>query len=204
MKKKNRIIILFLLVFLGLVSFYFDSEIVKFISLSRTGFLNEFFLGLTFLSSAIIMLFFLTSLFLWNENKRRWILPLWFTLGASIVTSFLIKVSVHRLRPFQEGVVSTLPSLLEGAQEIWDFSFPSSHAVISFCAVPILAKEFPRFKWVWVLIAVLISFSRIYFGLHYMSDLIAGGIIGYLIGITIVKYEEEKQIFEKVYKRFRF
>ncbi len=200
--KKKIVIVGMLVAFTIFISLYFDSEIVKVISLIRNSFLNELFMGVTFISSAIIIFFFLTSLFLWKKNKRKWILPLWFTLGLSVVVSFLLKVAVQRQRPFQLGIISVLLPVLEKASHlIWNFSFPSFHAMLSFCAIPILSKEFPKFKYVWIIFAGFVAFSRIYLGLHFLSDAIAGALIGYLLGIFIVKTEKENKFWEKIYKK---
>ncbi len=199
--KERGILLFVLVVFTFFISLYFDAEISKAISLIRNGFFDEIFVGITFVSSEIIIFFFLTSLFLWNENKRRWIFPLWITLGASVIISFLLKISVSRLRPFQQGIVSTLPLLESASYLIWNFSFPSFQSMLVFCAVPILSKEFPKFKWFWIYFAIFVAFSRVYFGVHFLSDVIAGGLIGYLIGIAIVKLETEKKFGEKIWKK---
>ena len=143
----------------------------------------------------------MTSLFLWKEHKRKWILPLWFTLALSTIVSFILKVSVQRQRPFQLGIVSVLPILEKASHTIWNFSFPSNHAVLAFCAVPLLSKEFPKLKYIWVVLAGLIAFSRVYFGVHFLSDVLVGGAIGYLIGALIVKIETKGKFFEGIYKR---
>ncbi len=183
------------------LSFYFDNKIIKIVSLIRNSYLDQFFLGITFLSSEIIIFFVFTSLFLWNENKRKWILPLWLTLFFSAVVSFLLKIAIQRQRPFQCGLVSVLPALQEASQNVWNFSFPSSHALIAFSVVPLLSKEFPKLKYAWVIFAVIVSFSRVYFGVHFLSDVLSGALIGYVIGIIIVNYEEEKKFGEKIYGR---
>lgn len=201
---KKRGIIIFTLILLSiLISLYFDSYIVKGVSLIRIEFLNDIFMGLTFASSGIIIFFILTSLFLWREHKRRWILPLWFTLGISALVSFLLKVIVQRSRPFQLAIVSTLPVLAKNSHLTWNLSFPSFQAMLAFCAIPILSKEFPRLKYVWILFASLIAFSRVYFGLHFLSDVIAGGLIGYLIGAIIIKIEKENKFGEEVYGKVK-
>ena len=46
----------------------------------------------------------------------------------------------------------------------------------------LLAHWFPRYKIVFLVIAGLIGWTRIYLGLHYPTDVIAGGILGY--GVT--------------------
>ena len=199
MKRKNFVLVGFSLIFIFFISLYFDSEIVNGISLMRNNFLNDFFLGLTFVSSEIVIFFFLTSLFLWRDHKRRWILPLWLTLGISAGISFLLKYSVQRSRPFQLGIVSVLPALEKANHLIWNFSFPSFHAMLVFCAIPILSREFPRLKYVWIGFASLVAFSRVYFGVHFLSDVIAGGVIGLLIGWIVVKMEINNKFGEKIY-----
>ena len=196
--KRKGLMLLFFAVLVGFVSFYFDSQIIWLVSLMRSGFFDEVFFGLTFASSEIIIFFFLTSLFLWREYKRRWILPLWISMGLSIAMSFILKIAVQRQRPYQQGIVSIVDFLRENSHNIWNFSFPSFQTMMVFCTVPILSKEFPKFKYVWVVFASLVGLSRVYFGLHFMSDVIAGALIGYLIGMIVVGYEKEKGFGEKV------
>ena len=197
--KKKAISIFALVVFAIFISLYFDSQIIKGISLIRNDFVNEFFLGINFISSKIIIFFFLTSLFLWK--KRGFILPLWLTLGFSVAVSFLLKVAVQRQRPFQIGLVSVLPVLEKASHAIWNFSFPSFQTMLVFCAIPLLSKKFPKLKYVWIVFAVLVGFSRIYFGLHFLSDVLAGGAIGYLIGWFVIKLEEEYKWGERVWRK---
>lgn len=197
--KKYGIVILGIL--MAVISFLFDGKLVQYISLFRTNFLNDFFLGITFLSSEIIIFFFLTSLFLYKEHKRKWILPLWLTLFLSAIVSFVLKFGIGRERPFQQGLVSVLPVLQSASHAVWNFSFPSFQAMLGFCAVPILIKEFPKFKYVWIIFASLVAFSRVYFGVHFMSDVIVGGLFGLIIGWSMISLENKYKFGEKIYKR---
>jgi len=199
---KNKKVVSAICVLLALIlSFSVDKTLVTYVSFLRNSFLNSFFLFLTVISSEAIIFLALTSLLVWKDKKRKWIFPLWLTLAISGVVSFLLKVTIQRLRPFQMGLVSLLPSLAEASHEIWNFSFPSSHTVFAFCAIPILSKQYPKLKNVWIGIAVLIAFSRIYLGLHFFSDVIAGALIGYIIGILIVKLEKENKFGQKLYDK---
>ena len=200
MVKKKEVVLFSIAILSVFISLYFDSQIAKAISLIRNNFLNDFFLGLTFLSSEIIIFFFLTSLFLYNENKRRWIFPLWLTLFFSVAVGFLLKISVQRMRPFEAGITETLPVLVSESFKVWNYSFPSFQSMLVFCAIPILAMEFKRFKYFWIGFAVLVAFSRVYFGVHFMSDVIAGAILGYAIGLFIIRIEKEKKFGEKMYE----
>ncbi len=201
MDKKRGLIWGLLLLLIVTVSLYFDSDIVYGVSFLRNDILNDFFLGITSLSSSIIIFFFLTSLFLWREHKRKWILPLWTTLGVSVLVSFVLKIIVQKQRPFQLGIVSVLPLLEKASYLTWNFSFPSFHAMLAFCAVPILSKQFPRFKYIWIAFASLVAFSRVYFGLHFLSDVVIGGLIGYVCGMLIIRLEKEYKFGEKIYKK---
>lgn len=201
MDRKRGAILMMILIIASIASFYFDSQIIKSVFLAKTGFLDEFFLGITFLSSEIIIFFVLTSLFLWNENKRKWILSLWATLLFSAIVSLALKIAVHRERPFQQGIVPLISALQQSSYALWNFSFPSFQAMLAFCAIPIISKEFPRIKYVWIIFAALVAFSRVYFGLHFPSDVVAGAIVGYMIGIAVVKYEEDSKIGEKIYRK---
>jgi len=78
-----------------------------------------------------------------------------------------------------------------------DYSFPSMHAMVSFAALPILDKEFPKLRWFWAVFAVLVALSRVYFKVHYLSDIVFGAAIGYLIGLIVMRIEQKYGIFKK-------
>ncbi len=200
MRWKNKWVFVWVLVMFAIIlSFYFDYTLARDVSLLRNGVLDRVFLVITKLGSEVILFAIITALFLWRDKKRRWILPLWITLGVSAFVSFLLKITIQRLRPFQLGIVSLLPKLQEASYNIWNFSFPSSHSLLAFCVVPILNEQYPKLKKVWIAAAALIAFSRIYLGLHFFSDVIAGGAIGYLIGMMIVRLEKEEKIGKNAY-----
>lgn len=189
---------------IGLFCTIYDAVISQFIG-SLRGFIPDwFFIGFTFEIQTFIILFFLTSLFLFQNKKRKWILPLWLTAILAIIISYILKVLIARPRPFEIGVVSVLTIAADmlgtGA---WNSSFPSFQAVLAFSALPILDKEFPKFKWIWLFLACVIAFSRVYFGVHYLSDVIIGGVLGYLIGNFVVKVENQSNFSEKIIKKLK-
>jgi undecaprenyl-diphosphatase len=189
---KKRVIILSILILALIGSFYFDNEIVKAVYSIQNYYFTDFFLGITFISSEIIIFFFLTSMFLLSEKKRKWIFPLWITLALSVIISFILKISIQRQRPFELGIVPVIEILKSTSYSVWNFSFPSFQAMLAFCAIPILSKEFPKFRYYWIAFAILVAFSRVYFGLHFMSDVIAGSLIGYLLGEFVIAIKARK------------
>ncbi len=182
------------------ISLKFDFAIVSFVNGIRTPLLDAFMLWVTYAGSTISVLFILTSLLLWHEHKRRWILPLLLSLLASLLVAGAIKVLIGRTRPFLLGGLSVFPTLVSVSPHT---SFPSSHAAVAFSALPILDREFPYFRFVWAGFALLVAFSRVYFALHYASDVIAGALLGYLIGIVAMKAEERYKISKSLLKRIR-
>jgi len=206
MKKRVFVSIILIGIILALISFIYDSEIISFISSLRNFYLDYLFISIAFASQSIIIFFVLTSLFLWQEHKRKWIFPLWLTLALSTIISYIVKVLIHRPRPFQAGVVSVLGLgvyLMKNSFLTWNFSFPSFQAMLVFSALPILDKEFPKFKYIWMIFACFVALSRVYFGLHYMSDVIAGAIIGYLLGALFVYIEGRYKLGEKIMNKMK-
>jgi len=201
--EKRGIIIYFLFIFALIICFYLDTSVSLVIESIRTNFLTNFFVFITQITNEILIILFFSLFFIWKDDKRKWILPLWFSFVVGAILSLIIKISVQRLRPFQQGLVTTLPSLIEQSHSIWNFSFPSSHTLLAFCLLPILIKVYPKLKVFFISLGMLIGFSRIYLGLHFLSDVFAGAIIGYGIGKLIVIKEENTKFGEIIYKRFK-
>jgi len=203
--KKRYFIWLFVALFF-ILSFTFDKGISKFIEDIRNPVMDYLLLGISFGSSLTIILLFLTTLFFYSERKRRWILPLWLTILLTMIIGFLLKIIIKRNRPFEEGVVSVANVLF---YEIiynfntWNFSFPSLQSMLAFSVLPFISKEFKKFKHVWVLFAFLVAFSRVYFGIHYMSDIIFGAILGYFIGYLVLIIEEKYEFGMKFMQKMK-
>lgn len=95
-------------------------------------------------------------------------------LAALAVSNLILKTAVARPRPFL-----TIPELELIISPLESFSFPSSHAASSFaCAVSVCISSGSRWKYASLPAAMLISFSRLYFGVHYPSDILAGALLG--------------------------
>ena len=198
---RKRTYIFLGIILLILISFQYDYAIVEEVSKIKTSSLDSFFMRLTFISSKIIIFFFLTALFLLYKKKRQWILPLWFTLFASAVISFVLKFFVQRPRPFQQGIISIASMLQQANYSTWNFSFPSFQTMLIFSTIPLISKQFPKLKKFWLILAVLVGFSRVYFGLHFLSDVLAGGIIGYFIGVWVIRLEGERKLGKKIWEK---
>lgn len=100
---------------------------------------------------------------------------------ADMISHEVLKPFFHRTRPCValDGVRALL-----GIKT--SFSFPSNHAA-NITAAAVVISFYYR-KWIWPMscIAVLIGFSRIYTGVHYPSDVLAGGVLGGAIAASLL------------------
>jgi undecaprenyl-diphosphatase len=82
-------------------------------------------------------------------------------------------------------------------------SFPSNHAVNNFAAATILAHYFKRKAGVFFFIAGLISLSRVFVGVHYFSDILAGGLEGFLVGFIVLYFVKKLTIDQETVEKIR-
>lgn len=179
--KKETLVTFYLfgMIFL-IMSFFADKEIMVIFSSIRVSFLNEGIIWFSSLLTITSLIVLMTSLFLWRERKVKHIFALWISYGFSALLSFLLKYLIMRPRPLEAIIAEN------------SYSFPSLHTAIVFSTLPVLGKQFPKLMWFWLLFAVLIALSRIYLGVHYLSDLIGGAMLGYGIGLLTAHIIQKK------------
>ena len=104
--------------------------------------------------------------------------------------NLILKPFVSRIRPCD---INTAVQLLVPRPD--DFSFPSGHTGVSFAAVSVLYFSRNRLRFPALTLAVLIGFSRLYLYVHYPTDVLAGAVLGVLlgwVGCTLVRLVEKK------------
>lgn len=130
--------------------------------------------------------------FAWKENQKKefglFILLLILALAASDVTSsYILKNVFIRLRPCREE--DLLPLIYQFGQKCGGrFGFVSSHSANSFSLVMfIIGTLNGKKKWLHLLwlMPLLVSYSRIYLGVHYPGDVVAGAAVGLFWGVFL-------------------
>ncbi len=70
------------------------------------------------------------------------------------------------------------------------YSFPSSHAANVFGMATILSNKYRRVRFYFFSVALVVGISRIYVGVHYPFDVLAGAAVGILCGLGMLKLEK--------------
>lgn len=137
--------------------------------------------GLIWLVSSAVMLCF-------PKSRKTGVLVLMALLASLLVNNFILKNVVARSRPWT--CVEGLQTLVEKPK---DYSFPSGHTASSFAAAIVMYKTLPaRVGVPAVILAVGISLSRLYVGVHYPTDVLAGALSGIIIALTVCGFAAGK------------
>lgn len=166
---------------------YFDATIRNFIHEFAFPALTSVMQLASFLGSTLFLTIFgisvIIALYL-RKHRRGAILFTITTIGASLLL-VLLKLAFKRVRP-EPFFETVLPA---------SYSFPSGHSLASFCfygALAVILTDRANKLWqqiiIWIsaiIMILLIGISRIYLGVHYPSDVVAGYAVGLIWVITI-------------------
>ena len=181
--KRSLIIITVVASIVALLSYlYWDRALAYYFSTNPYG-IRKIFSYITELGLSEYYLIPSFLLFLLARGRREELskgaLLLFLSVALSGIFIIIIKIIVARFRP---------PALIH--DNLFGFnwfefgymvnSFPSGHATTAFSAFVALSLLIPKFSKLFLSIALLIALSRVVLGVHYLSDVIIGGIIGTL------------------------
>ncbi|RIW28002.1 PAP2 family protein [Bacillus salacetis] len=95
------------------------------------------------------------------------------SLLISHIIAAIIKRVVKRVRPYM-----SLPDVKLYGYAFQDHSFPSGHTTAIFSITVPFIIHYPLLIWILLPASLLVALSRVVLGVHYPSDVLAGGILG--------------------------
>ncbi|MCC9294432.1 phosphatase PAP2 family protein [Clostridium sp. WLY-B-L2] len=122
-------------------------------------------------------------LMLCMDYKTTGIMVLVTLIISTIFGEGIMKHLVRRIRPC--NCKNDLQLLISRPIS---YSFPSGHTFSSFAVAGVLSAQFSEYKVIFLLIAFLIAFSRVYLCVHYPTDIISGAILGLLCAKLILLF----------------
>lgn len=136
--------------------------------------LDPIFLFLTRIGDyGIIWILFAVFLIAKKEFRKTGFMVLAALMLGLIFGEILLKPLFGRIRPFE--AYDLFPTILDKTR---GFSFPSGHTTSSFAAASILVYRSGKRAWIFLLLAVGIALSRLYYLVHYPSDIVGGILLG--------------------------
>ena len=126
--------------------------------------------------------------------KYRW-KGLWVLLGVIVVitcsdqiSAHVFKPLFHRLRPCYDPLIEDLVHLPKGKPG-GHYGFISSHAANTFALASFIymtmRQHYKKIGWLMFSWAAVVSYSRIYMGVHFPGDVICGAAVGLILGFGI-------------------
>ena len=150
-----------------------DFSVLDAIAARRTPFFDAIFPFITKLGNAgVVWILFAAVLLCFKKTRRLAICAAIALILDLLVCNFLLKPMVDRVRPFALREVQLL------VPAPGDASFPSGHAAAAFSFSMALAFRKSKLAIPALLLAALISFTRLYFYLHFPTDVLGGIAVG--------------------------
>ena len=171
--------------FLYTCAISFDLPILDWIQANlQSGFMDKFMPFITIFGDAGIFWMVWAGVLLFFRKTRKIGIGMFIAMILGLlVCNITLKPLVARIRPddLQLEEFGITINLLSGAMH--DFSFPSGHTIASFEAAVVLLKNSKKMGIPAMILAVLISFSRLYLYVHYPTDVIASIILGTIFAL---------------------
>ena len=165
--------------FLYTCAISFDLPILDWIQANlQSGFMDKFMPFITVFGDAgIFWMIWAALLVIFPKTRKTGLGMAIAMVFGLVVCNMTLKPLVARIRPYDlQAELGVTIKLLCDAQH--DFSFPSGHTIASFEAAVVMLKNSKKLGIPAMILAILISFSRLYLYVHYPTDVIVSVILG--------------------------
>ena len=106
------------------------------------------------------------------------------TGGIGVLVYKVLKERLVRERPY-----ITHDHILCNTRPLDRYSFPSGHTLHAVSFSIMLSFYYPQLLWLVLPFAILVALSRFILGLHYISDVVVGGLIGATLAVFSLQYQ---------------
>jgi undecaprenyl-diphosphatase len=172
---------------------YIDQQLFLFLNQINTPFLDELMRWITYRFTWIPLYIFLAYLLFKNLGLNKFLVAL---VSAVFLIVLSDQISVHlfkniflRYRPCHNEDIKHLVHLIDGCGGT--YGFVSSHAANTFAIAIfigiVLKTYYPKLLILLIFWASIVSYSRIYAGVHYPADIIIGALIGSILAFLNIK-----------------
>ncbi|MDO1448100.1 phosphatase PAP2 family protein [Rhodocytophaga aerolata] len=174
-----------------------DQEVTHFLYKARNQMVGQVFYLISYLGSqkGSIIIGVLVSIILLKQGRKTYFVALWLVLLGVGLSVRYGKLIFHRVRPADVGFY-----------EETNFSFPSGHSTTAMVLFGMLTyflmrnshsrKQRLLYFLMGLLLVLLVGFSRIYLGVHFLSDVLGGYLLGatwMIMGITVIEWLSYKK-----------
>ncbi len=198
MKKYYALLILFVVISIILkitseLNFPLNYILFKEINSNQINFLNSFFIFFAVYGREYIWIPLMLILFVFKRTRKISV-DLAGAFIIAIILGELSKFIMAQLRPFDYFQVNLL------INEQNDFSYPSGHALIVSTGAIMLFKNKQKILFYIMLIeAVIVSYGRVYVGVHWPIDIISGWLLGSWISYFYLDNVSRISFINKIY-----
>ncbi len=164
---------LFILINTKLSNSFFDQVMPAITDLHKNSFFLRYILPLI--------------LFLWIYRKGKKAIPV--MIGLALTVAMTDNTNHRILKPiFKRQRPPHVEKTIEIRTDRYGgYSLPSNHAGNNFAAATFLSGCYPALTWVYFSIAFIVSYSRVYVGVHYPFDVFLGALIGLFFGLSFFR-----------------
>ena len=180
----------------------YDKDLLRFLNGFHAPWLDPVMLILTETIAWLPLYIFLLYIVIKEFKREAWIILLGIVITillADQITASLMKPFFARLRPSREPTLEGLVHLVEGYKG-GQFGFASSHAANTFGAAMFYFLVFKdKKRWIgWLFVwAAVMSYTRIYLGVHYPGDILVGALVGMICGWLAFRLTDWVKLWEE-------
>lgn len=155
--------------------------------------LNYIFYFFTVLGDGFFCVPLAFSLLFIRQKKLFWLILSSYILSGIIV--LILKNFISEARPAVYDALKHYPNFIENITLHNYHGFPSGHTATAFALATVLAFNSNSkylVSMILLIVAALVGYSRVYLGEHFISDVMAGSVIGFLSGVICWLYINNK------------